>query len=71
MVIVAHRDRLVRFGFEWFEAFCERHGTSLVVIDGDKLSPEKEMVEDLLAILSILRSVPRIAVIHKGDKKCL
>ncbi len=51
-LIVAHRDRLVRFGFEWFEAFCERHGTKLIVINGDKLSPEKEIVEDLLAIVS-------------------
>src|SRR5271169_2852770 len=53
MVIVAHRDRLVRFGFEWFEAFCERHGTKLVVINGDKLSPEKEMVEDLMTIVTV------------------
>ena len=53
MLIVAHRDRLVRFGFEWFEAFCERHGTRIVVINGDKLSPEKEMVEDLLAIVRV------------------
>jgi Predicted site-specific integrase-resolvase len=53
LIIIAHRDRLVRFGFEWFEAFCERHGTRLVVINGDKLSPEKEMVEDLLAIVSV------------------
>lgn len=53
MVIIAHRDRLVRFGYEWFEAFCERHGTKLVVINGDKLSPEKEMVEDLLAIVTV------------------
>jgi predicted site-specific integrase-resolvase len=53
MVIVAHRDRLVRFGFEWFEAFCERHGTKLVVINGDKLSSGKEMVEDLMAIVTV------------------
>ena len=52
-VIIAHRDRLVRFGFEWFEAFCERHGSKLVVINGDKLSPEKEMIEDLLAIVRV------------------
>jgi putative resolvase len=52
-LIVAHRDRLVRFGFEWFEAFCQRHGTKLVIINGDSLSPEKEMVEDLLAIVSV------------------
>ncbi len=44
---------LVRFGYEWFEAFCERHGTKIIVINGDKLSPEKEMVEDLLAIVTV------------------
>src|SRR5215467_8146311 len=27
LLIIAHKDRLVRFGFEWFAAFCERHGT--------------------------------------------
>ncbi len=53
VAIIAHRDRLVRFGYEWFEAFCERHGTKIVVINGDKLSPEKEMVEDLLAIVTV------------------
>lgn len=53
VIIIAHRDRLVRFGYEWFEAFCERHGTKLIVINGDKLSPEKEIVEDLLAIVSV------------------
>ena len=52
-IIIAHRDRLVRFGYEWFEAFCERHGTRIVVINGDKLSPAKEMVEDLLAIVTV------------------
>lgn len=52
-IIVAHRDRLVRFGFEWFEAFCQRHNTELVVVNGDSLSPEQEMVQDLLAIVSV------------------
>jgi predicted site-specific integrase-resolvase len=53
VIIIAHRDRLVRFGYEWFEAYCSRHGTRILVINGDKLSPEKEMVEDLLAIVTV------------------
>jgi predicted site-specific integrase-resolvase len=24
-IVVAHKDRLVRFGYEWFESFCEMH----------------------------------------------
>lgn len=52
-LVIAHRDRLVRFGYEWFEAFCERHGTPIVVMNNEKLSPEREMVEDLLAIVTV------------------
>jgi putative resolvase len=52
-LIIAHRDRLVRFGYEWFEAFCARHNTELVVINGETLSPEQELVQDLLAIVTV------------------
>jgi len=53
ILVIAHRDRLVRFGLEWFEAFCERHGTKIVMMNNEQLSPEKEMVEDLLAIITV------------------
>lgn len=43
-------------GSEWFEAFCEWHATRIIVTGGDKLSPEKEMVEDLLAIVTIFEA---------------
>ena len=52
-IIMAHRDRLVRFGYEYFEAFCERHHTELVVINGENLSPEQELVRDLIAIVTV------------------
>jgi putative resolvase len=52
-LIIAHKDRLVRFGFEWFAAFCERHGTDLVIVNGETLSPEQEMVQDLVSIVHI------------------
>src|SRR3989442_10802020 len=52
-ILIAHRDRLVRFGYSYFEAFCERHHTDLVVIDGETLSPEHELVQDLVAILTV------------------
>jgi predicted site-specific integrase-resolvase len=52
-LIIAHKDRLVRFGFEWFAAFCERHGTDLVIVNDDTLSPEQELVQDLLSIVHV------------------
>jgi predicted site-specific integrase-resolvase len=52
-LVIAHKDRLVRFGFEWFEAFCHRHGTSVLIVNGDTLSPEQELVQDLLSIVHV------------------
>jgi putative resolvase len=52
-LIIAHRDRLVRFGYDYFEAFCQRHHTELVVINGENLSPEQELVRDLMAIVTV------------------
>jgi putative resolvase len=52
-LIIAHKDRLVRFGFEWFAAFCARHGTDLLIINGDTLSPEQVLVQDFLSIVHI------------------
>jgi predicted site-specific integrase-resolvase len=52
-LLIAHRDRLVRFGYDYFEAFCERHHTEIVVINGESLSPEQELVRDLIAIVTV------------------
>jgi putative resolvase len=52
-IVIAHRDRLVRFGYEYFEAFCERHHTEIVVINGETMSPEQELVRDLIAIVTV------------------
>ena len=49
-LVVAHRDRLCRFGFEMIEHLCRTHGCNLVVMNQESLSPEQEMVEDMLSI---------------------
>ena len=50
-LIVAHKDRLVRFGFDLIRHLCESRGCELIVVNQMSLSPEKEMVEDMLAIV--------------------
>ena len=52
-LLIAHRDRLVRFGYDYFEAFCQRHHTEIVVINGESLSPEQELVRDWIAIVTV------------------
>ena len=48
---MAHKDRLVRFGFEWIEHFCQQHGVKIVLMQQESLSPKEEMVKDLLSIV--------------------
>jgi predicted site-specific integrase-resolvase len=49
-LILAHKDRLVRFGFEWFQRFAIEHGCELLILNNEVLSPEQEMVQDLMTI---------------------
>ena len=53
MLILAHKDRLTRFGFEWFERFCRQHGCEILVLNQEHLSPEQELVQDLLTITHV------------------
>lgn len=50
-VIVAHKDRLARFGFDFIEEFASWYGCKITVVNQESLSPEQEMVEDLMAII--------------------
>ena len=53
-LVIGDQDRFVRFGYDWFEQFCERHGTEITVINGETFSPEEELVRDLIAIVTVL-----------------
>ncbi|MBF0226557.1 MAG: IS607 family transposase [Desulfobacterales bacterium] len=66
-IVIAHKDRLVRFGFEWFEAFCQNHGTELIVMNNESLSPQEEMTQDLLSIIHCFSS--RLYGLRKYKKK--
>jgi predicted site-specific integrase-resolvase len=55
-LIVAHKDRLVRFGFDFFEIFAQKHGCEMVIVNQEQLSPQQEMVEDLMAIVHCFSS---------------
>ena len=52
-LIIGYEDRFVRFGYDWFEQFCERHGTAITVMNGETFSPEEELVRDLIAIVTV------------------
>jgi predicted site-specific integrase-resolvase len=55
-IIIAHKDRLARFGFDLLQHICEKNNTMLTVINIEKLSPEQEMVQDLMTIIHCFSS---------------
>lgn len=52
-LVVAHRDRLARFGHELIRFVVESNGGKLVVLSEESLSPEVELTKDLLNILHV------------------
>lgn len=50
-LVVAHRDRLARFGYQLIDFVIRNSGGQIVVLDEASGSPEQELTQDLLAIL--------------------
>lgn len=53
-VVVSHRDRLCRFGFDLIERIIATWSNGkIVVLDKGETSPEKELVDDLISIVTV------------------
>jgi putative resolvase len=50
-LLIAHKDRFCRFGFDYFEWMAKDHGCEVIIVNQELLSPQQEMVEDLMAII--------------------
>jgi putative resolvase len=51
-VVIAYPDRLTRFGFKTLEEFFKSYGTEIVVINKRAKTPQEELIEDLITIIS-------------------
>ena len=51
-VVIAYPDRLTRFGFKILEEFFKSYGTEIVVINKEEKTPQEELIEDLITIIS-------------------
>lgn len=66
-IIITHKDRFIRFGFEWFERFLEKFNVKIVVVNNESLSPSEELVQDIISILHVFSC--RIYGLRKYKKK--
>lgn len=56
-VVVTHKDRLCRFGFELYEYLLQTCSNGKVlVLDQKQTSPEEELVNDLVSIITVFSS---------------
>jgi putative resolvase len=49
-LVIAHKDRLARFGFDLLTHLAGLFGAEIVVLNTESLSPEQELVQDLMTI---------------------
>ena len=72
-IIVTHKDRFIRFGYDWFEKFCKKFNTAIVVVNNEELSPQEELVQDIVSILHVfscrLYSLRKYKKQIEGDKE--
>jgi excisionase family DNA binding protein len=56
-VVVTHKDRLCRFGYELINRIIREHSNGkIMVLDQKKTSPEEELVNDLISIVTVFSS---------------
>lgn len=66
-VIIAYRDRFVRFGYEWFSNFLISKGTKIIECQHRESSPEQELTDDLISIIHVFSS--RVYGLRKYKKE--
>jgi putative resolvase len=55
-IVIGHKDRLCRFGFEFVEWFCNLNGCKITVLGKTELSPHQELMQDFMAIMHCFSS---------------
>ena len=52
-IVISHKDRFVRFGFDWFENFCKKFNTEIIIVNNELFSSNEELVRDIISILHV------------------
>ena len=56
-IVVTHRDRLCRFGFELVERIVTTYSKGkIVVLNNEETTPQQELVNDLISIITVFSS---------------
>lgn len=68
-LVLTHKDRLLRFGAEFVFSLCEANQVEVVIINqGDEVSFEEELAQDVLEIITVFSARLYGARSHKNKK---
>jgi predicted site-specific integrase-resolvase len=65
-LVIAHQDRLARFGFDYLEHVATKNDCDIVVANQQSLSPDQELVHDLVAVVHTFSS--RLSGLRRYEK---
>lgn len=66
-IVVGHKDRLCRFGFDFVEWYCTQNNCTIEVLNNNKLSAHKELMDDFIAIMHCFSS--KLYFLRRYEKK--
>lgn len=53
LIVVSNKDRFIRFGYDWFDKFCSKFNTKILIVNNDVFSPHEELMQDIVSILHV------------------
>ena len=66
-ILISYKDKFVKFSFDWFNKFLKSKGSAIEIVNNEDLSPQEEMIQDLISIIHIFSC--RIYGLRKYKKK--
>jgi putative resolvase len=56
-IVITHKDRLMRFGYELFEQVVQGHGEKIEMLENVSSHDETELAHDVLAIITVFSAI--------------
>lgn len=66
-IVIAHKDRLARFGFDFIEWFCNLNRCEIVVLNHTFKTPHQELMDDFMSIMHCFSS--KLYFLRRYEKK--
>ena len=66
-IVVAHKDRLCRFGFDFVEWFCSINNCRIEILNNTYKTPHQELMDDFMAVMHCFSS--KLYFLRSYEKK--